>query len=129
MGAKYSTGCGNDLPIFLRDHYFRICGPISSYSGIGHLRLAAHLVAQLKNLPRSCWKTPPFTSSILEKLMALHLALNASSSLLERSSARSTTTTETLTHSSHGNSSTAAAPMAASSSTLQQSQCSKTSQS
>ena len=38
------TGCGNDLPILLRDHYFRICGPISSYSGTGHLRLAVHLL-------------------------------------------------------------------------------------
>ena len=37
-------GCGNDLPILLRDHYFRICDPISSYSGTGYLRLAVHLL-------------------------------------------------------------------------------------
>ena len=134
MAQNTPTGCGNDLPIFLRDLYFRICGPISSYSGVGHLRLAAHLVAQLQNLSftslrtRTCWKMSTFRSSMLEKMRVIHLA-NALPSLLETSSASSLTTTKNTTHSIHCNSRSAAAPMAASSCTLQQNQCSKTSQS
>ena len=135
MGAKYShTGCGNDLPIFLRDLYFRICGPISSYSGVGHLRLAAHLVAQLQNLSftsvrtSTCTILSPWRSPMLKKVSLIHLA-NTLPSLLETSSASSLLTTKNTTHSIQRNSRNAAAPMAASSCTLQQNQSFQTSQS
>ena len=47
------------MPIFLRDHHFRICGAISSYSGIGHATRGTprrKLVQQLVPTPNNWFR-------------------------------------------------------------------------